>query len=763
MNNREIHSLKGKIRELESQLDFYIKQENKFERRFKNVIQNIAEYCYGVRYDVHGKIISTYNTPQCLNITGYTSEEYQENLDLWISMVYPADRKQVSEFFVNLKSKLTSGIIEHRIQHKNGSIRWVSNHCTFQWNDEEQVLKEDGFILDITDQKHGENAYQRLASIVESAEDAILSESLEGIITSWNRGAEKLYGYTQEEIIGQSITILAPVGYEHEAFIILDKIKNGEYIRLFHTMRRSKDGKIIDVSLNVSPIYDNRGNIIGASMIVRDITERKRLDNALRESEQKYRNIVNLTSEGYWMLDHQMNILEVNDSLCKMLGYSKDELLGKNSLDFLDEQNLKIAQEQINKIPSIKERTFDIVLKSKEGMNIFTRFNSTTIQNHTGEHYSFSFITDISELKIAENALRESQDSLQAILLSSPDIILIINQDNIVEELYTGQKSLLWMPGSFIKGKSIQDTLPHEVASQVITGINQISSSSEPVSIEFSIKENGNKRYYSALASRICCDKSKKDGCEKLVSGKAILVIRDVSKQKRTERLREDVERIVRHDMKNPLNGIIGFSQLLMAEPLQEKQKKMLSYVYNNAHEMLHMIDHSLDLFKMEEGTYTLTPYKVNLVDIFQKLNNTFMLLQKDKNITLQYHMDDKILTWVDTYYVYGEYILLENLFANLMKNALEASPENETISVSMRFEDKYYYINIHNSGAIPENIQKRFFERYITTKKSGTGIGTYSAFLIARVHKGNISFISSEKEGTTITVKLPENHNIIR
>ena len=139
---------------------------------------------------------------------------------------------------------------------------------------------------DVTIRKEAEAANARLSAIVQSSEDAIVSKDLDGIITSWNHGAEKIFGYTPDETIGKPITILIPADRADEEPPILERIRRGERIDHFETVRRHKDGSLVDISLTISPIIDERGAIIGASKIARDITQRKRTDEALRTADR---------------------------------------------------------------------------------------------------------------------------------------------------------------------------------------------------------------------------------------------------------------------------------------------------------------------------------------------------------------------------------------------------------------------------------------------------------------------------------------------
>ncbi len=155
-------------------------------------------------------------------------------------------------------------------------------------------------LVDITDRNRDEHDAQHLASIVESSDDAIISKNLDGIITSWNRGAERLFGYTTEEAIGRPVTLLIPPERENEEPEILSRIRRGEKIDHYETVRRRKDGSLLDISLTVSPLRNSDGKIVGASKIARDITERRRARDQqellLREMDHRVKNLFSLAS-----------------------------------------------------------------------------------------------------------------------------------------------------------------------------------------------------------------------------------------------------------------------------------------------------------------------------------------------------------------------------------------------------------------------------------------------------------------------------------
>jgi PAS domain S-box-containing protein len=169
-----------------------------------------------------------------------------------------------------------------------------------------EIVGAVNMLVDITDRKQAEEARSRLAAIVESSNDAVIAQSLDGTITSWNKGAERVFGYAAEEIVGRPITTLAAPGSSDDPLAILERIRQGERVEHYETLRRTKDGRDICVSLTVSPVTDTAGRIIGASKIARDITEQKRLEEALRERTRQLAEADRRKDEFLAMLAHEL-------------------------------------------------------------------------------------------------------------------------------------------------------------------------------------------------------------------------------------------------------------------------------------------------------------------------------------------------------------------------------------------------------------------------------------------------------------------------
>jgi PAS domain S-box-containing protein len=177
-------------------------------------------------------------------------------------------------------------------------------------------------------------AQHLLSAIVDSADDAIISKTLDSIITSWNKGAERIFGYTAEEAVGQPVTILIPPDHTDEEPSIIARLKRGERIEHYETVRVRKDGTFVDISLTVSPIRGADGQIIGASKIARDITDKKRAQEALRRSEQELTDFFENAVVGLHWVGPDGRIMRANRAELQMLGYTSEEYIGRHISEF---------------------------------------------------------------------------------------------------------------------------------------------------------------------------------------------------------------------------------------------------------------------------------------------------------------------------------------------------------------------------------------------------------------------------------------------
>jgi len=262
-----------------------VTEQRKAEAELKRSEQLLTDFFENAAVGLHwigadGTILRANRTE--LEMLGYTQEEYVgHNI-----AEFHVDKPVIDDILKKLAGAEALHNYEARLRCKNGSIRHVlvSSNIFFENG---RFVHSRCFTRDITEQKEAREIRDRLAAVVESSDDAILSKTLDGIIMTWNKGAERMFGYRPEEVIGKPVTILMPPDRVNEEPSILERLRRGERIDHYETIRRRKDGTLLNISLSVSPVRDANGNIVGASKIARDITERIQGQAALLEAQEK--------------------------------------------------------------------------------------------------------------------------------------------------------------------------------------------------------------------------------------------------------------------------------------------------------------------------------------------------------------------------------------------------------------------------------------------------------------------------------------------
>lgn len=233
-----------------------------------------------------------------------------------------------------------------------------------------------------------------------------------------------------------------------------------------------------------------------------------------------------------------------------------------------------------------------------------------------------------------------------------------------------------------------------------------------------------------------------------------IILLNDITSIVKQKKLQEDTERMIRHDIKNHVYSISGFSNFFMAKEEYDYKEtsEIFRVIYDQSQKITQIINNSLTMLKLELGEYKVIRENVDILGI---IINTGMLLGtmiKEKNIKFIY---DSIKGKITELEFKGEVFLIENMFLNLIKNAIEAAPEGSEVVIDSYIEGKFIVVTIHNKGIIPEKVRETFFMKYSTHKSGGNGLGNYTAYLIAKAHGGNIEFTTSDEHGTDVFVRV--------
>jgi two-component system sensor kinase FixL len=242
--------------------------------------------------------------------------------DELLQLVHPLDRRTIGESLEDCLRARRLVDVDFRIE--DGQWRRIRG----QSDPEGEVAH--GILLDIDVRRSAQIADSRLAAIVSCSDDAIVGKTIDGVVTDWNQGAQAIFGYRADEIIGKPISLLLPAGLEGEEDAILERIRRGERIDHFETRRRRKDGAVIDVSVTISPVYDGHGNLIGASKVARDISSAKRSQLQLQEREAHLQSVLDTVPDAMIVIDTRGIMQSFSTTAEKLFGYSAQEAVGRN-------------------------------------------------------------------------------------------------------------------------------------------------------------------------------------------------------------------------------------------------------------------------------------------------------------------------------------------------------------------------------------------------------------------------------------------------
>jgi PAS domain S-box-containing protein len=247
-----------------------------------------------------------------------------------MKLIHPDDRKRVVAVAKEGVERTHEWEAEFRVLWPDGTVRWMLSKGKVILDEGRRPARMVGISLDVTERKQAEEQRLRLAAIVESSDAAIVGETVDGTIVSWNQGAEKLYGYKAEEVVGRHISMLVPAERQDRIEPLFERLRRGERIEQFETIRVRKDDQLVPVSLTVSPIIDPSGAVVGISAIGRDITEQKQAEAKLRESEERFRNMADSAPVALWVTGPDGKASFYNRSALRFMGFTMEQLSGSN-------------------------------------------------------------------------------------------------------------------------------------------------------------------------------------------------------------------------------------------------------------------------------------------------------------------------------------------------------------------------------------------------------------------------------------------------
>jgi len=489
------------------------------------------------------------------------------------------------------------------------------------------------YLRDITERKEGEAGRRLLASIVESSDDAIISKDLNGVINSWNNGAERLFGYTADEVIGRHVTILIPDGRFDEEPAILARIRSGRSVKHYETIRKHKDGTLLDISLSVSPIKDEFGTIIGASKIARDITERTKA----QEEIQFQASLLNAVEQAVIATDLDGHIIYWNSFAEQLYGWSSQGVIGSNVLDIIPViASKEVAAKVFEYLQDGRSWTGELLVQRRDGSEFHALVTDSPILNDRDQLIGVVGVSiDITEAKRAE---KERTELLQR-------------------------------------------------------------------------------------------ERSAREEAEA------------------ANRLKDEFLATLSHELRNPLNVVIGYSEILRRSEDTKNSfvGKAAEVIRRNALAQSQLVSDLLDLSRLQMGKLAITRQPISLSTILTDAIETVRNEAEAKNISLNFKTGKESLT------VDGDSVRLGQIAWNLLNNAVKFTPTGGQIKISLT-DDSGALLIVEDTGqGIAPEFLPFVFEIFrqadasSSRRQGGLGIGLALVKQLAELHGG---WVKAESEG---------------
>ncbi|GHO97366.1 hypothetical protein KSF_074140 [Reticulibacter mediterranei] len=749
-------------------------------------------------------IITSWN-PAAERLFGYSA---QEAIGQHITLIIPVERHPEE---VEILAKLRAGQhIEHFEtirQRKDGRRIEVSLSISPVKNRAGRIIGAAKIARDLSERRQAERARLHLAALVKSADTSIIGKTSEGIITSWNLAAQRLYGYSAQEAVGQPITLIFPVDRQQESATIMQRIRRGERVELYETIRQRKDGSLVPVSVVVSPIYDQAGNLIGASDIAHDITDRKR-------AEQEQRLLEHLSHHLASTLDAQVMLTKIGDLL---VGQWADWW----NLDLVDAAGQITHQHVMHRDPELlrpvhllRERLL-LAPSSPLGVPHVVRSGQAELYPEISDEI---FVTRSSREELAVARQVRPRSAMFAPLLARDQITgilslvrttsdkpydardlalaqevgrrvgLALEHARLYRDVQQGREQLAIILQGVADGIIVstpeQDFLyANEVAARMcgLSSATELQGCSEEIlhrifrpvdeqedgtggwelphrrvlagkpEAQITLHAQGKDQWVQVIARPVLAP----DGTVSM----AVSILHDITERMQVERRKDTFISMTSHELKTPVTSLKGFSYVLKRHLSKREDAQALSYLERmdvQFERLSRLINDLLDISRMQSGKLML---RVEPVDLDALIDETVETVQAT---TATHHLAAQGQTGVQ---VMGDPERLGQVFINLLTNAIKYSPQAERVVVHRRLEAEGQQVEVRvqdfGIGIDPVH-HKKIFERFyqVTDREEktypGLGIGLYITSDIVARHRGRMWVESRKGQGATFVVTLP-------
>jgi PAS domain S-box-containing protein len=711
-----------------------------------------------------------YVSPSCRRITGYSADEFLADPGHIERIVHPDDKSAIAHHFQAEFCCEELQSMEYRIITREGQERWIEHLCQAIFDANGHFLGRRSNNRDITSRKRTEETIRRLATIVESSDDAILAKDLSGTILSWNTGALRIYGYAVEEAVGNSISIIVPPARSDEQRQLVERIGRGDRVAHFETVRRRKDGRQIHVSLTLSPLLDAQGRVVGASEIVRDITARKEAEKLHVKERERLISALDDLPAIVFMEAPNYTIPFANKRFRQIFGDPANrpcyEIL--HGRDRPCEPCLSFCNFPVRS-PQISERNI-------AGGRTLMVYQDVISSENTG-NVILTVGFDITASKQAEAALRASEAKYRRLYESMEDSYATVDMDGRFQEFNDAFCRMTGYDPEQLRTMRYADITPEKwrgIEGEIMEKQVLARGYSDIYEKEYR-RQDG-----SLLAVELRTFLLRNDAGEPYGMG---AIVRDITDRKRVAeemalaRAAAEAANVAKsqflanmsHEIRTPMNAILGMTELALSEDLPPSVQDYLQTTKDSADALLELLDEVLDLSRIEAGHFELESVPCNPRHIVEKVVKILAQRASEKGLELRCEispcMPEQLI---------GDPLRLRQVLMNLVGNAIKFTHEGH-VAIRLEVEsqqgdDVRLKFSVIDTGiGIAAEEQQRIFAPFTQADASttrhygGSGLGLAISNFLVGLMGGRLSVESQPGHGSTFffTASLRAESNI--
>jgi PAS domain S-box-containing protein len=765
------------------------------EEKYREIVESANSIIF--KWDLKGNVLSFNEFAE--RFFGFSRDEViGKNLYETIVPKTESSGRDISNLIqLIISDEKNSDNINENVK-KNGERVWV--HWTNKplRNKDGEVIAVLSVGTDITDQMKDEErlrlAHQQLQDIIDFLPDATLVMDKEGVIIAWNKAIEEMTGVQKEAMIGKGNYeySLPFYGSRRPGLIDLVMHPNQGIEKMYKTIQKEGNTIYAEVFVKLrgvekhlwataSQLFDSDGDVVGAIESIRDITERKRIEEALLASEEKYRSLYENIPDGIYQSTEAGKLITVNQALVDILGYgSKEELLNVNMENdlYANPGERRSTIEKLNQDGEI--RTSDLVLKRKDGKRIHVLENAHLVKDHSGKIlYYEGTITDITERKRMEDALKHfsehladlvddraaqlqvSEERFRRIIEASPDAMMVVDDDGTIAECNQAALGLLKLEGKeLLIGRNYLDFIITRDKPLAVGSMTHTYVSGFMKDLEFSVLTKYGEEIPVSISAGLIQESSSK-------LGSVVLIIKDITQRKMAEaelkrvmEMREQFISNITHELRTPLVAMMGYLDYILSGKMGQVPEKIgenLTVVKRNTDRLITLTNDILDIRRIEAGKIRLEIEKVDLREIIKCCRNELepFLIEKQQVFEL---IGEEAPLIID-----GDKVKIAQILTNLLGNASKFTPEHGKISVETHDDVTTARIIVSDTGiGIRSEDLERVFEPFTAIKKPsyvrGTGLGLSVTKGLVEAHGGKIWAESAgEGQGARFIFVLPK------